>query len=169
MFEQPPTRHKSKLWTYLPIAGILFAGVIAAMVIMGRPDPQQLAPVTGILHEGDPDHDWYAKYVTLESRGIKMAKSFAGKRMVIFTGVIENGGERPLDTVEVKLILINHDEPVFESFKTPVRPGPYTPPIPPLQSRAFTVYLDEFPGDWLTSRAEMEISGFRFASSAEGN
>ncbi len=167
MFELQTTNQKSKLWTYLPIAGVVFAGIVASMLIMGRPDPQLLEPVTGVLLPGDPDYEWYSKYTTLENRGIQMAKSSTGKRMVIFTGVIENGGEKPLDVVEIKLILFNKNKAVFEAIKTPIRPGPYNPPIPPLKSRAFTVYLDEFPRNWLASRAEMEIHGFRFSQSED--
>jgi len=163
MFEQPATGQKSKIWTYLPIAGVVFASIVAFMLILGRPDPRLSEPVTGVLQAGDPDYEWYSKHMNLENRGIKMTKSFSGKRMVIFAGVIENGGEKLLDVVEIKLTLFNQDEPVFSSFKTPVRPGRYTPPIPSLKSRAFTVYLDEFPSKWLASRAEMEIHGFRFS------
>ena len=168
MFEQQARSQKSKRWTYFPIAGVVFVAIVAFMLVLGRPDPQLREPVTGVLQAGDPDYEWYSRHMNLENRSIKMAKSLAGQRMVIFTGVIDNGGEKPLDVVEIKLTLFNQDEPVFTAVKTPIRPGPYTPPIPSLKSRAFTVYLDEFPSKWRASRAEMEIHGFRFAAGENG-
>lgn len=162
MFEKPASEKRSKLWAYLPIAGVIFAAVVAVIVLTSKPDPQTLEPLTDVLHAGDPDYEWYSQYVSLENSSIKMAGSFSGKRMVIFTGVINNQGEKTLDAVEVNLILINRDQPIHEVVKAPIRPGPYTPPIQPLESRAFTVYLEDFPDNWMTSRAEMQLHGFRF-------
>ncbi len=123
-------------------------------------DPSELE---GIVREGDSDWAWYSKYVTLQQPQVKMAKSFSGNRMVIFSGVIENGGEKSLDLVEVELILFNFDERVHGEVRVPISPtSHYTKPLEPLSSRAFTLYMDEFPSEWRASNAEMAIHGFRF-------
>ncbi len=138
---------------------LLFAAACQSNPELGK-DPAELS---GVLRQGDPDFQWYAKYVTLESQSIKMAKNFAGNRMVIFTGVIENGGEKDLDVVEVELVLFNFDEPIHREVRVPISPtSHYTPPVPPLSSRAFTLYMDEFPPQWQASSAEIAIHGFRF-------
>ncbi len=163
MFETGTQQKKSSLlWKILPAAVAIFAVIVVVIVYLGQDHKAPEGPVTGVFHRGDPDFEWYSKYVGLESRGIKMAKNFAGNRMVIFSGVVKNGGEKTLDTVEVKVTLFNKSEPVFDAVRYAVRPGPYTPPIPSLQDRAFTLYVDDFPSKWEASRAEMEIEGFRF-------
>ncbi len=163
MFDTKPQKSNT-LWKILPVAIVIFAALVAGVSYLQRTAAPPPGPVEGVLRAGDPDFDWYNKYVMLESRGIKMGKNFAGKRMVMFSGVVENGGEKYLDVVEVKLTLFNYDEPVFDRLSLPIRPAPHTPPVEPLKSRAFTVYLENIPGEWLASRAEMEIHGFRFAN-----
>ncbi|MFQ5738552.1 MAG: hypothetical protein ACE5JX_06030 [Acidobacteriota bacterium] len=165
MFETRPKRD-STLWKVLPLGALLFGALVLFFVYLGRSQQTSHEPLTGILREPSPDYRWYSKYVTLEKGGIKMGKNFAGKRMVMFAGVVDNGGEKSLDVVEVKLTLFNHDEPVWSAVRVPIRPGPYTRPIPPLQKRGFTLYLEDIPGTWRATNAEMEISGFRFQKRA---
>ncbi len=166
IFEKPEERRSKTLWKVLPVAVILLGGAIALFAYFGTTQKVDDGPLTGILREGNPDYGWYRKYVFLEkdSVKIKMGQNFAGKRMVMFTGVINNEGEKPLDVVEVKLVFFNYDKPVWETERTPVRPGPYTPPIPPMTKRSFTLYLENVPEGWHASNAEMSISGFRFAT-----
>lgn len=165
MFETSVEKKKPNLiWKILPAAVALFGALVALVAYLGPEAPDEQGPLTGVLHKGDPDYQWYSKYVDLESGGIKMGKNFAGKRMVIFSGVIKNGGEKALDVVEVKLTLFNRSDPVYEVVKEAIRPGPYTPPIRSLHDRAFTIYLENIPGEWRASQAEMEIHGFRFGA-----
>ncbi len=164
MFESAARERKPRFpWWVLPLAVVVLGGIVAAFSYFGAINRPPAGPLTGVLHAPDPDYHWYSKYVRLESRGIKLGKNFAGKRMVIFSGVVHNEGERILDVVQVKLTLFNHDEAVYEVVKEALRPGPYTPPLPSLQDRAFTIYLEDIPGQWRASNAEMEITGFRFA------
>ena len=96
---------------------------------------------------------------------MEMGLNFAGNRIVKFAGTINNGGEKALDIVEVKLAFFNYDELVWETTRTPIRPGPYTPPIPPLSERAFSFYFEKIPERWKASHSEMSLQGFRFAGS----
>lgn len=161
MFEAPE-KHSGLLWKILPVAVVAFGAILTLMIYLGESGPADNAPLTGILHAGDPDFDWYRKYVQLETRSMKMGQNFAGKRMVTFSGLIDNGGEKTLDVVEVRLTLFNYDDPVFEAIRTPVKPGPYTPAVGSLKQRGFAIYLEDLPGSWLASHAEMELHGFRF-------
>lgn len=165
MFEQRQERKSSPLWRVLPVALIIFAGLVAGAIFLTRFEKVDRDELTGLLYEGDPDFEWYRKYVELKEPKIEMGLNFAGKRIVKFAGLIENGGERTLDVVEVKLSFFNYDELVWETSKTPIRPGPYTPAIAPLTERSFSLYFEKIPEGWKASHAEMSLHGFRFAES----
>jgi hypothetical protein len=165
MFEQTQERQKSLIWRILPLALVVFAILVAAAIYITRVDKVDPEELTGILYKGNPDFDWYEKYVELKDPKIEMGLNFAGKRIVKFAGLIENGGEKSLDIVEIKLSFFNYDELVWETSKTPIRPGPYTPSIPPLKSRSFSLYFEKIPEGWKASHAEMSLLGFRFAES----
>ena len=165
MFQVPNNRDSSRtLWTILPLVAIGFLALMGLVIYLLQPKSQINPRPTGILVEGNPDYGWYRKYVELKNPQISMGKNFAGKRMVMFSGRIENDGEKTLDAVEVKLVLFNFDKVVWETTRIPIRPDPssYTPPIPPFQSRGFTLYLEKVSEDWYANHAEMDIHGFRF-------
>lgn len=164
MFEQPQQQQSSLVWKIMPLALVLFAILVAGAIYLAQFDQVDLEELSNILYKGDPDFDWYQKYVELENPKIEMGLNFAGKRIVKFAGLIENEGEKTLDIVEVKLSFFNYDELVWETTKTPIRPGPYTPPIPPLSNRSFSIYFEEIPEGWKASHAEMSLQGFRFAA-----
>ncbi len=147
-----------------PRWAVLLLALLAAVGCQTSPETGKSSQqLPGIVRKDDPDFSWYSKYVTIESPSIKMAKNFAGNRMVIFAGVVNNGGEKALDLVEVELILFNFEDPVHREVRVPITPASrHTPPLEPLSSRAFTLYMDDFPKEWRASSAEMAIHGFRF-------
>jgi hypothetical protein len=100
----------------------------------------------------------------LRDTNIQMGLNFARKRIVMVSGVLSNKGERAVDVLEVKLTFFNYEKPVTEMVRTPLRPGAYTPPVEPLTERGFSFYIEEIPAGWLSSHAELSLSGFRFAS-----
>jgi hypothetical protein len=164
MFENQSQSGSGRLlWKIIPFSVVLFAALAAAVVYLGEGDeaPEQL---NGILRSGHSDYEWYSQYVSLESGKIQMGKNFAGHRMVIFSGTIENTGERSLDVIEIRLTLFNYEDSVFETVRTPIKPGGYTPVLGPFASRSFTLYLENLPGSWQASHAEMELNGFRFST-----
>ena len=125
---------------------------------------QEEAPLIGILHAGDPDYDWYGKYMGLDNPQVKMGKNFAGNRFVIFSAIIENHGERTVDGVEVQLSFFNYDELISSVIRTPLRPGTYTPPIRTFEKRGFTISVEGIPPNWLAQNAEIAIHGLRFVA-----
>lgn len=144
---------------------VLFAGIIVLFVYLLQPGERVKVDLSGVLHEGDADYEWYEKYVELRDPKLQMGKNFAGSRMVMFAAVIENNGEKFLDVVEVELNFFNYEKLVWTTTRVPILPGTgsYTPPIEPLAQRGFTLYMDQIPSDWQASHAEMEIQGFRFS------
>ena len=163
MFETSPGSRSGLFWKVMVGVGLTVGAVAAAAIALYEPEPEEPAkPLVGILHKGDPDYSWYRQHLELRDPRVKIAKNLAGKRMVIFSGVLENNGEKALDVVEVKLAFFNYDEHVWDTVRTPVRPGRYTPPVKSLSQRGFTLYVQDVPKGWLASHAEMDIDGFRF-------
>lgn len=151
----------------MPIALAIFAILVGAAIYFSHYSRSPLGDLKGVLHDEDLDFEWYRQYLELKNPKIQMGLNYAGNRIVMFSGVIANNGERTIDVVELKIVFFNYDEALIETRRTPLRPGPYTPPIPQLSERAFSFYIEEVPEGWKSSHAEMSISGFRFAG--EGN
>ena len=148
----------------MALAVVLFAAMVAAAVYLQGPAEREEIDLNGVVEAGNPDYEWYQKYVDLRDAKIKMGLNFAGKRMVIFSGIIENNGERALDVVQVDLSFFNYEKLVWKTMRTPIIPGSggHTPPVEPLEQRGFTLYMENIPEGWLASHAEMAIHGFRF-------
>jgi hypothetical protein len=163
MFDDPPRPERSSLAKILIPVVIVFGLSVSALLYFSRSESAEVV-LTGILRKSDPEYARYSNYVILNSTSPKLGKNFAGHRFVIFSGTIENKGDRTLDVIELKLTLFNYDEPVYEVVRTPFRPGGY-PALKPLSDRSFTLYLENIPENWLAGHAEMELNGFRL----EGN
>ena len=167
MFEQTnvKTTNRAFLWKALALAALVFAAIIVFFVYFGFTKPTNPAPLTGVLRAGDPNFEWYKKYVTIDAstQKIQLAENMAGDRIVTFSGVIKNSGEKPLDVVELKLTLFNYEKPVWEGVRTPIRPDGQNSVIMPLEERRFALYVEALPQAWNAGQAEMWINGFRFA------
>lgn len=165
MFERSRTERNSPRALYLVVAAVLAVGVAGLLYYLYEPPaPAKDGPLEGILRAGDSRFAQYRPYIDLVDTKIQMGLNFARKRILMVSAVVENRGDRPVDVVEVKLLFFNYDKPVGESIHTPIRPGPYTPPIEPRGRRAISFYVEEFPKGWMASHAELELSGFRFAT-----
>ena len=166
MFEdiKEPKNSRSMLWKVLPLAVLVFAAIVGVAVYFSYKAESQPPDLTGVIRKGHPDFDWYSKYVMLnaENQKIKLGQNYLGDKVVMFSGLIENGGEKTLDVVEVKLVLFNYEKPVWETVRTPIRPDGRMEPIPPLGKRSFSLYVETLPAAWDAGQAEMWITGFRF-------
>lgn len=151
-------------WKILPIVAVVFLIVLGFVVYLSEPEAKTNEEIAGIVRSGDSNFDYYEKYVRFkENPKLKMTRNFAGKRMILLSGVIENRGDRVLDVVEIKLVLFNADVPVHETTRLPVQPDKrHTPPVQPLEERSFTLYVENIPENWNAGNAEAMINGFRF-------
>ena len=165
MFQSTTSARTKEHWKILLPAGLAATLLVSVVIFMHEPKPRQREELTGVLRDGHSDYGWYREHVSLTRLRLQMAKNLAGNRMAIFSATIENQGERTLDVVEMKMTFFNYDEPVWETTRTPIRPGVYTAPIQPMKMRSFTLYIQDLPRDWMASRAEMDIHGFRFTAS----
>lgn len=149
---------------FMPVALAVFVALIVGAIYLSQQSHPPLEKLEGVLHEEDLDFEWYQQYLELKNPKIQMGLNYAGNRIVMFSGVISNQGERTIDVVELKIVFFNYDELLLETHRTPLRPSPYTPPIPQLSERVFNFYVERIPEGWKSSHAEMSISGFRFAN-----
>ena len=165
MFKTALPSQSGRLRRVLSVVVGVTVTAVAIALFLSRGTGESDQPLLGVVRSGHADFERYLKSVQLENRGIKMLKNLTGKRTVGFAGAITNHNDRQLDVVEIRLTLFNAHEAVFETIRTPIKPGPYTPPILSGKTRGFAVYLEDFPKSWWASRAEMEISGMRWAGS----
>ena len=162
MFQTTAARTKEHWKILVPVA-LAATLIVGAVIFLHDPEPRQREELTGVLREGNSDYGWYREHVSLTSPRLQMAKNLAGNRMAVFSATIDNQGEKTLDVVEMKMTFFNYDTPVWETTRTPIRPGAYTAPIQPMKKRSFTLYIQDLPRDWMSTRAEMDINGFRFS------
>lgn len=161
MFRKAGPGQSARNWgTYAVFLAILFLPAFWTGCRRAETSEEEL---TGILHEGDPEFDQYRSHVELRDTKIQMGLNFNRKRIVMVSGVIANTGDRAIDVVQVKVSFFNYEKLIDESIHTPLKPGPYTPPIKPLSEWAFSFYIEEIPKGWGGSHAEMSLYGFRFA------
>jgi len=162
MFKESQEKAKNPLWKFLPLALIIFVAVVGAAIFLSDSSDEDVQVLTGIIRSDNSEFQWYSDYLKLVDPKIQMGLNFAGNRIVMISGLIENNGERTVDVVEVKIAFFNYEEPISEAFSTPVKPGPYSPPIEPLSQRTINFYIEKIPKGWKSSHAEIEISGIRF-------
>jgi hypothetical protein len=162
MFEVTNEKSRSSLWKFLPIALLVFLILAGLAIFFTGSEKKETQELTGILRSGNPEFEWYSDYLKIKEPKIQMGLNFAGNRIVMITAVVENGGERTIDVVETKITFFNYEEPVTEEIRAPVKPGPYSPPIPPLTNRVINFYIEAIPQGWKSSHAEIELNGFRF-------
>lgn len=167
MFEVPKRSYSINFWKSLVIGFLVVAIVVIGLIALSVSGDNETVEIVGVIRAGDPMFDWYRGYLKLENPKIQMGKSFTGSRMVMFSAIIRNGGEKMVDVVEVQLSLFNDDQLVWKTVRTPIRSekSNYTPAIEPLEGRGFTLYMEEIPEKWHATSAEIDLYGFRFESS----
>lgn len=164
MFDHTTEERRPRLKKFLLIALPAVVLLAAGYVLLTHTGQTSVEDLEGILREGDPGFEDYIDLVTLKNSRIQMGLNFNRKRVVMFSGEIENRGDKILDVVELKIMYFNYEELIDTVYKTPIRPGPYTQPIEPLTSEGYNFYIEEFPGRWKGSECEVYINGFRFAN-----
>lgn len=152
---------------YILSALFLIALISAGYVYFshtGQSDPDEL---TGIVRAGDLEYEAYKGNVILKNSRIQMGLNFNRKRVVMFSGEIENRGDKTVDVVELRIMYFNYEELIDTVIRTPLRPGPYSKAIEPLTSGTYNFYIEDFPGRWKGGECEVYINGFRLVDTAD--
>lgn len=163
MFENTREKGKPGYGKYI-LSALLAIGLISVgYVYFSHTGQSSVGKLSGIVREGDSAYEDYKGNVKLKNSKIQMGLNFNRKRVVMFSGEIENRGDRTIDVVELRIMYFNYEEFIDAVIKTPLRPGPYTKAIEPLTSGPYNFYIEDFPGRWKGSECEVYINGFRLA------
>lgn len=163
MFEHTPEEGRSGLRKFILPAFLIVILISVGYVYFSHTGHSSMEELSGILHEGDPDYEGYKELVKLRNSKIQMGLNLNRKRVVMFSGEIENRGDRTIDVIQLRIMYFNYEEHIDTVIKTPLRPGPYMKVINPLTSGPYNFYIEEFPGRWKGGECEVYIHGFRFA------
>ncbi|MEE2839306.1 MAG: hypothetical protein VYC91_02140, partial [Acidobacteriota bacterium] len=88
MFKAQVAGRSSHFWKFIIASAALLAVVLSIVVFLLQQSGSDQTPLTGILREGDPDYQWYQKYIRLKEPQVKMTSSFSGNRLVLFSAII---------------------------------------------------------------------------------
>lgn len=164
MFEeiQPEKSRSLPLTRVFPIVGLVLIALVAGVALL-VPRKEAAGELKGILSESDPGFADYQSDLSIQDSKLSLTRNLAGANAIVASGLLTNEGNRSVDVVQVRVMLFNGRQKLWETVKTPVRPSELGP-LRPLEERRFTLYVEGLPEDWRRSTAEMEISGFRFDS-----
>ena len=163
MFEHTPEKGRSRFRKLILPAVLITILLSVSYVYFSHTSQGSVDELSGILREGDPGYEAHKDLVRLVNSKIQMGLNFNRKRVVMFSGEIENRSDRTIDVVELSVMYFNYEELIDTVLKTPIMPGPYMKAIEPLTSGSYNFYVEDFPGIWKGGECEVHINGFRFA------
>jgi len=158
-----------------PVTLLIAAGIVAVMAVavffLARnqkeiPAPPSGAPIyiPGLVHPGEPNFEYYRKYIRIENTKASLGITFSRARIAMISGVIANEGDRKLEAVEVKVTLYDvYGGLSKEGLRYPVQPGlpPYKP-MEPLEKRGFTVNFESIEQLWNPGKVVVELTGLKY-------
>lgn len=117
-----------------------------------------------MAHAGDPNFEYYKKYIRIENAKATLGLTFSQARVAMVAGVIANEGDRKLEAVELKITLFDvYGKPDKEVIKYPVRPGlPPNRPMEPLEKRTFTISIESVEQLWNPNKVQVELTGLKY-------
>ncbi|HEY2931747.1 MAG TPA: hypothetical protein VGK99_08350 [Acidobacteriota bacterium] len=140
------------------------AVIIAAIIFVWMKSATNPGPSTveGMLRPGDIEFQRYRGTITIEQQKATLSRNYMNTRVISVSGVIHNGSDRWVDSVEVQVSLKAGDQIILQQ-KRMVVGGGNGKPLPPRSDYSFSIWIEQLPKDWTGGPAEVEISGFRFA------
>jgi hypothetical protein len=160
--------------SFRPITAAIALGVVAVMAAVvffyirhqKTEQPVSGGPihVAGLVHPGDPNFEYYQKYIRIENVKATLGITFSKARIAIISGVISNEGDRKLEAVELKVTLYDVYGGISKQLmRYPVRPGiPPNRAMEPLEKRAFSVGIESVETLWNPNRVQVEMTGLKY-------
>ncbi len=159
-----------------PITIAIALAVIALMVVAVffvarrqkeiQPQGEKAAAVyvPGIAHPGDPNFEYYSKYIRIENAKASLGLTFSKARIAMISGIIANEGDRKLEAVELRVTLYDiYGKPDKDVIRYPVRPGlPPNRPMEPLERRTFTIAIESVEQLWNPNRVQVDLTGLKY-------
>jgi len=156
-----------KIMAYTCAIFVVAAGVVVLYArFQGSPQPSgpETGPVPGIVRPGEPNFEYYKKYIRISDVKASLGINFAKSRIAIVSGFITNEGDRKLEALELRIALYDvYNKLSKERISTPLRPDAgLKRPMQPMEKRDFTVWIENIEQLWNPRRLEIEISGLKY-------
>jgi len=159
-----------------PVTIAIALGVIAVMGVAifflirhqkeTQPPGEGAVPIyiPGLVHAGDPNFEYYKKYIGIENARASLGITFGKARFAMISGIIANDGDRKLEAVELKVTLFDvYGKPDKEVIRYPIRPGlPPNRPMEPLEKRTFTISIESVEQLWNPNKVQVELTGLKY-------
>lgn len=154
----PATRVKEKPGIGVPVyvagaVAVLGLGIFLYMQYVAKHAPAD-APLT-------PEAKAYVKNLQLSDVEIKANKSYLNQMVVEINGKIGNGGDRPLDTVEIYCVFYDSYGQLVLRSRVPIV-SPRMGGLKPGETKSFRLPFDEIPESWNQAMPQLVIAGVKF-------
>ncbi len=137
------------------VAALVILGAVAVWYMQTHPGKNDLLALT-------PDAKEYVKSLKLSEVGIKANESYLKQMVVEIDGKITNGGNRPLDQVEVYCVFYDTYQQVVLRERVPIVKVS-TGGLKPGDTKSFRLPFDTVSDNWNHVTPQIVIAGIRFA------
>ncbi len=108
-----------------------------------------------------PEAKAYVRNLQLSDVSIKANKSYLNQMVVEIDGKIGNGGDRPLDKVEIYCVFYDSYGQMVLRSRVPIV-SPKMGGLKPGETKAFRLPFDEIPESWNQAMPQLVIAGVKF-------
>lgn len=151
-----PQPAKSKLPLMLGGAvAVLVAGLVGYLQFAPRPVVED-APLTD-------EAKGYVRNLKLADVGMKASLDYFSQKIVEIEGNITNGGDRPLEVVEIYCVFYDYGNQVILRSRVPIV-SEKMGGLDPGDTKSFRMPFDQIPDGWNQTMPQLVIAGVTFAS-----
>jgi hypothetical protein len=108
-----------------------------------------------------PEAKAYVGNLKLSDVEMKANKSYLNQMIVEINGKIGNGGDRPLDTVEIYCVFYDSYGQLVLRSRVPIV-SPRMGGLKPGDTKTFRLPFDEIPASWNQQMPQLVIAGIKF-------
>jgi hypothetical protein len=155
-FLAQPVKRKTQIGVPIYVAGACAALALSVFGYMQY--AAKHAPVDAPL---TPEAKAYVKNLQLGDVEIKANKSYLNQMVVEIDGKIGNGGDRPLDTVEIYCVFRDSYGQLVLRSRVPIV-SPRMGGLKPGETKTFRLPFDEIPESWNQQMPQLVIAGVKF-------
>ncbi|MGI8782442.1 MAG: hypothetical protein ACR2L2_02170 [Acidobacteriota bacterium] len=145
-------------------AACLLAVIVGIYYIWAKDQPPTVIAheeIPGTVRRGDSNFDWYSRHVEISQIRSQIGSNYAGNRVSIVSGLIENMGDKTLEAVEIQVKIADEGKLMLDTRRWAQRIT--SMPIGPLKTRGFVCYIEPIPPDLVTGQTEVTLTGFKFS------
>ncbi len=156
IFPAQRVKNESRIGVPVYVAGalaVLGLGIFLYLQYLAK-HPVTDAPLT-------PEAKAYVKNLKLSDVDIKANKSYLNQEVVEINGKIGNGGDRPLDTVEIYCVFYDSIGQMVLRSRVPIV-SPKMGGLKPGDTKWFRLPFDEIPDSWNQQMPQLVIAGVKF-------